>query len=151
MCCFTGSLTDDFFSSMQSSICILEMPLLINHSLCNYSILVTLSSFANQIVTCFSFPLQFQRMISACNRNSCSYFLGMWPCNLSCFTCYSSFQGYFFNTLKFLHIDDTAFINVMLWFFVLKLLKRMCKYSWSKVQSLRLQLSGLLSANHFSL
>lgn len=67
ICCFTGGLTNDFFSGMQSSVCILEKPLLINHSLCNYNTVMTLSSFANQIVTCFSFPLQFQLMISACN------------------------------------------------------------------------------------
>lgn len=57
ICYFTEGLTNDFFSSMQSSIRILEKPLLINHSLCIYNMVMTRTSFANQIVTCFSFPL----------------------------------------------------------------------------------------------
>lgn len=54
VCYFTGDLTNDFFSSMQSSTCVLETPLLFDHSR-NYNMLMNLSSFANQIVTCFFF------------------------------------------------------------------------------------------------
>lgn len=34
--------------------------------------------------------------------------------NLNGFICYPSSQDYFFNTLKFLHIDDIVFINAVL-------------------------------------
>lgn len=74
--------------------------------------------------------------------------------NLNGFICYSSSQDYFFNTLKFLHIDDIVFTNAVLrvvgFLLLLKLVKRIFKSGWSKVQAMRLQLSDPLSTNHFS-
>lgn len=150
ICCFTGSLTNDIFSGMLSSVCILEMPLLINPSLCNYNMLMTLSSFGNQIVAFFSFRLQFQLIISACNRNSCSHFLIWLVSFVTLALKIISLILWNFCILMILFSLMQCWGLFFVFFFWLKLVKRIFKSGWSKVQAMRLQLSDPLSTSHFS-